>query len=145
MPSIHFFNQNIQFKLPQSRKTKDWIKEVVARESMTLKGLNYIFCSDEHLLAVNQQYLKHDTLTDIITFDNSEGPGSAVEGDIFISIDRVRDNAQELKTDFDTELHRVMIHGLLHLIGYGDKTAGQKKLMREKEDTYLSLRTFKKA
>lgn len=101
-------------------------------------ALSYIFCSDKYLQEINNQYLKHRTFTDIITFNY--GAEEGIEGDIFISINRVKENANKFKSDFDTELHRVIIHGVLHLIGYNDKTKTEKALMREKEDTYLSLR-----
>jgi probable rRNA maturation factor len=140
MADVDFFNEDINFKLPKPGKTRRWIKEVITREKKYLAHLNFIFCSDEYLLAINQQYLKHKTLTDIITFDNSEGNG-AIEGDIFISIERVRANAEELKASFDEELHRVLIHGVLHLLGYSDKTLRNKGRMRKKEDAYLSLRS----
>lgn len=139
MAGVDFYNQDISFKLPKPRKTKQWIREIIAREKKRLAHLNYIFCSDEYLLTINQQYLKHKTLTDIITFDNSEGK-DAVEGDIFISVERVRANAEELETEFDEELHRVLIHGVLHLLGYSDKSDREKSVMRKKEDAYLSLR-----
>jgi probable rRNA maturation factor len=139
MAAVDFFNQDISFKLTKPRKTKLWIQEVIYREKKELAHLNYIFCSDQYLFSINQQYLKHSSLTDIITFDYSENKKS-VEGDIFVSVERVKANAQELKTDFDDELHRVLIHGVLHLIGYADKTKTEKSLMRKKEDAYLSLR-----
>ena len=140
MAAIDFFSQDISFKLPRPRKTKQWIQEVVARERRTLVHLNYIFCSDAYLLSLNEQYLRHKTLTDIITFDSSE-EDRMIEGEIFISVDRVRSNAEELKTTFDEEIHRVIVHGVLHLIGYSDKSASDKRGMRKKEDAYLSLRT----
>lgn len=139
MAEVNFFNQDITFKLPKQGKTRQWIKEVLSREKKQLAHLNYIFCSDEYLLSINKQYLKHNALTDIITFDNSEH-GGPIEGDIFISIERVRANAKELKTGFDEELHRVLIHGVLHLSGYSDKSASDKSRMRKKEDACLSLR-----
>ncbi len=138
MAAVEFFNQGISFKLSNSRKTKSWIRKVIGLESKKLEHLNYIFCSDQSLLSINQQYLNHDTFTDIITFDNSDDSES-IEGDIYISVERVRENAAELKTDFEEELHRVLIHGVLHLIGYGDKSAREKSTMRKKEDAYLSL------
>lgn len=141
MPGIYFFNQGSPFKLRNSRKTKSWIKDVIARERKDLSTLNYIFCSDEQLLEINQQYLKHHTFTDVITFDNSDG-GLSIEGDIFISVDRVKDNAEKLDIEFTEELHRVMVHGVLHLLGYSDKSPRAKALMRRKEDTYLSLRAI---
>lgn len=137
--AINFFAQDVDFKVPQARKTKAWIKEVVKREKKTLATLNYIFCSDAYLLTINEQYLNHNTLTDIISFDNSDGDGR-IEGDIFISVNRVSENASRLGAPFEEELHRVMIHGVLHLSGYGDKTVKQKTEMRKKEDACLSLR-----
>lgn len=139
MAKINFFSQDISFKLARPAETRRWIQQVIAEEGKTLVHLNYIFCSDAYLLQINQQYLNHRTLTDIITFDNSEGEG-LIEGDVFISMERVRANAAELNVSSDDEMHRVLIHGVLHLIGYGDKSAGQKSLMRKKEDAYLSLR-----
>jgi rRNA maturation RNase YbeY len=139
MAAINFFSQDIPFILPKPRKTSSWIKSTIEAEGHRLKELNFIFCSDEHLLGMNLQYLNHKTYTDIITFDNSE-EASSIEGDIFISIDRVKENAQKLNAPFSDELHRVIIHGILHLLGYSDKTTSQIKEMREKEDAYLSLR-----
>jgi len=106
-----------------------------------LKELNYIFCSDAYLLQINQQYLNHDTYTDIITFDNSETE-KVITGDIFISIERIRENAAKYNITEADELHRVIIHGALHLLGYKDKTAVTKQKMTEKEDFYLSRRGF---
>lgn len=140
MPAINFFSEDVDFKLKHPRKTSNWIKESILKEKRILQGLNYIFCSDEYLLQMNLEYLNHKTLTDIITFDNSEIP-KHIEGDIFISIDRVEENANKFETSFEEELHRVLIHGVLHLIGYGDKDAASKARMRKKEDTYLSLRS----
>lgn len=139
MARIDFFTQDVSFKLPKPAKTRLWIRNVIGLENKNLVHINYIFCSDLYLLGLNKQYLKHRTLTDIITFDNSEEDGE-VEGDIFISIDRVRSNADELGTSFDDELHRVMVHGILHLMGYADKSPLEKSRMRKKEDAYLSLR-----
>lgn len=140
MAAIEFFSQDISFKPSKPLKTKRWIKAVIQREKFRLRQLNYIFCSDDYLLQINKQYLRHNTLTDIITFDNSEAPGE-IEGDVFISVERVEANALALGIDFDEELHRVIIHGVLHLSGYGDKTAKDKSLMRKKEDACLSLRS----
>ena len=138
MASINFFNQDISYKLPKARKTKEWIEGVIKREKKQLTHLNYIFCSDQHLLSINEQYLNHKTFTDIITFDTSDTPGK-IEGDIFISIERVKANAVSFGTSLDHELHRVLIHGVLHLMGYGDKSRTEKVRMRKKEDAYLSL------
>lgn len=141
MPSVNFFEEDIHFDLKNKLKVKQWIKATIAAEGYKLQELNYIFCSDSYLLQINQQYLDHDTYTDIITFDNSEKPGM-IEGDIFISIDRTRENAKKFITGEINELHRVIIHGALHLLGYKDKTAESKKLMTAKEDQYLGIRNF---
>jgi len=103
-----------------------------------LGDLNFVFCSDDYLLRMNQEYLNHKTLTDIITFDNSEEEGT-IGGDIFISVDRVRENSVVFQSGLESELHRVMIHGVLHLSGYSDKSTHDKASMRGKEDAYLSL------
>jgi rRNA maturation RNase YbeY len=139
MSSIRFFEEDVTFQIPHPRKTSTWIKSAIAKEKRTLGELNFIFCADEHLREINIQYLKHHTFTDIVTFDTSEEKG-LISGDIFISIDRVGENAQKFKTTFDHELHRVLIHGVLHLIGYSDKGTEKKATMRKKEDAYLSLR-----
>ncbi len=139
MASIRFFAEDITFSLTNPRKRSSWIKRAIEAEGFSLGGLNYIFCSDEYLLSINREYLNHDTYTDIITFDNSDASDS-VEGDIFVSIDRVRENAQVRQIDFAHELDRVLIHGVLHLMGYKDKSARQTQVMREKEEAYLSLR-----
>jgi probable rRNA maturation factor len=137
MPAIHFFEEDISFKLKDKNKVKAWVKATIASEGYQLQELNYIFCSDAYLLQINRQYLDHDTFTDIITFDNSEKE-KVVAGDIFISIDRIRENAAKFDTGLVNELHRVIIHGALHLLGYTDKTAESKKMMTFKEDHYLS-------
>jgi probable rRNA maturation factor len=133
---IQFFNEDIDFKMPNVRRAKLWLKALAAEEGYQLNQLNYIFCSDEYLLQVNKEYLNHDFYTDIITFDNSEFE-QEIEGDIFVSIDRIKDNAIQLNKTFDNELCRVLAHGLLHLTGYLDKTDEEEKKMREKEDYYL--------
>ena len=117
---------------------KQWLKAVAAEEGKKIGELNYVFCSDEYLLKINQDYLQHDTLTDIVTFDNSESP-NLIEGDIFISHERVLENGAKLNTA-DSELQRVMVHGLLHLCGYKDKAKADKSLMTTKEDYYLAKR-----
>jgi probable rRNA maturation factor len=139
MASINFFNEDIKFKLEHPIKTSRWIKESIKIEHKSLEQLNFIFCSDSFLLKINKEYLNHNTLTDIVTFDNREGE-KPILGDIFISIDRVRENAEKFGVSFDSEIHRVIIHGVLHLIGYGDKDVKAKAKMRKKEDAYLSLR-----
>ena len=141
MPSISFFEEDISFKLKNKAHVRQWITAAIQNEGFKLKELTYIFCSDSYLLQINQQYLDHDTYTDIITFDNSES-NKIVTGDIFISIDRIRENAAKFNVPENTELHRVIIHGVLHLLGYKDKSAPDKQKMTEKEDFYLSKRTF---
>ncbi len=127
------------FNLEQQKTTQIWIKKIVESEGYTLENLNYIFCLDEYLLDINKKYLNHDTYTDIITFDNSASD-TTIESDIFISIDRVKENCEIQQTMFDDELARVLIHGVLHLMGWNDKTEALKKEMRKKEDACLSLR-----
>ncbi len=137
MARINFFTEEIDFKLKNKKQLRSWIEETVAAENHALKEVNYIFCSDAYLLKINQDYLQHNTYTDIITFDNSEVENEIIS-DIFISIERVSENALSYQLPVLQELFRVMIHGALHLSGYKDKSAKDKKLMREKEDFYLS-------
>jgi len=141
MPVIRFFEEDITYKLKHKTALKSWISETINTEGYLLKELNYIFCSDQYLLQVNKQYLDHDTYTDIITFDNSEVEKFIV-GDIFISIERIRENAAKFNVTETDELHRVIIHGALHLLGYTDKNVADKKKMSSKEDFYLNLRRF---
>ena len=141
MPSVNFFEEDIRFDLKNKLKVKQWVKATIAAEGYKLQELNYIFCSDSYLLTINQQYLDHDTYTDIVTFDNSEKEGF-IEGDIFISIDRIRENSVKFNSGEANELHRVIIHGALHLLGYQDKKTENKKIMTGKEDHYLHLRNF---
>ena len=141
MPSINFFSEDTPFNLKKKNAIKSWIRNTILAENQKLNELTFIFCSDEYLLNINKSYLNHDTYTDIVTFDNSDKPGF-LTGDIFISIDRIRDNAQKFKVSEDDELHRVMIHGVLHLLGYGDKTKAAKVKMTSKEDEYLKKREF---
>ncbi len=132
---IAFLTEDITFELKEKLKHKAWLKDAARAEGFNIGELNYIFCSDAYLLEINQKYLGHDTLTDIVTFDNSEDP-KIIEGDIFISIERVRENALKFDT-VASELKRVMVHGLLHLAGYKDKDKAQKELMRNKENEHL--------
>jgi len=132
---ITFLTEDITFELKEKLRHKAWLKEAAKAEGFAIGELNYIFCSDAYLLDINQKYLGHDTLTDIVTFDNSEDP-KMIEGDVFISIERVRENAIKFDTK-DSELKRVMVHGLLHLAGYKDKDKAQKELMRSKENEHL--------
>lgn len=131
------FNIEIEkFKLTEKRKKKRWLNDLISQESYKLLELNYIFLNDESLLKINKEYLNHDTYTDIITFDNSEEKLS-IEGDIFISVDRIRENASKFKVSFEIEMIRVMAHGLLHLCGYLDKKEKDVRNMREKENHYI--------
>jgi rRNA maturation RNase YbeY len=139
MPTICFHDEGLEEPslLESETFTKEWIFKIIALESVHPGDINFIFCQDDYLLKINQQYLTHDFYTDIITFDYCEG--NLISGDIFISVDRVRENAQNMNVSFDQELHRVMAHGILHLIGYKDGTDTDKELMRAKEDSCLSL------
>ena len=141
MPRISFFEEDIQYNLKDKIKVKQWIKDTIAAEGYKLDELTYIFCSDAYLLQINQQYLNHDTYTDIITFDNSS-EDKVITGDIFISIERIRENAAKFNQSIADELHRVIIHGALHLLGYKDKTAIDSKNMTQMEDKYLDKRGF---
>jgi len=134
---ISFHSEEIDFEPDQPRRLDQWIREVVGTQSCKLSFLNIIFCDDNYLHRMNVEYLDHDTLTDIITFPYAEPP--QIEGDIFISLDRVRENANAFQVPFDHELHRVIIHGVLHLCGQGDKTPREKGEMRAKEDAALEL------
>lgn len=138
---ISFFTEEITFKIKEKAAIKKWIQEVCNIHKSKAGAINYIFCNDAYLLEVNKTYLQHDYFTDIITFDQSENEDK-IEADIYISIDRVADNANKNSTDFETELRRVMIHGILHLLGYGDKSINEQEIMRKKEDEMLIL--FKK-
>lgn len=141
MPAIQFFEEDITYKLRDKAKVRQWVKETIEAEGFKLSELNYVFCSDDYLLEINQQYLDHDTYTDIVTFDNSEKEGVIVS-DIFISIPRIKENAEKFKVSETDEVHRVIIHGALHLLGYTDKSPADKKKMTEKEDLYLAKRQF---
>ncbi|NTW23811.1 MAG: rRNA maturation RNase YbeY [Lentimicrobium sp.] len=134
---IAFFNENTGFKPRNIRIIRSWLFNAIIAEEKSPGDISYIFCDDSHLLEMNIKYLKHDTLTDIITFDYTEG--SVVSGDIFISIERVKENAKLYSKSFTDELNRVMVHGVLHLCGYKDKSPKDEALMRKKEDEYLSL------
>ncbi len=138
---IEFYSEDVEFELENPNQVSEWITSIIENHDHELVNLTYVFCSDDYLHEINVEYLDHDTLTDIITFDNADEEG-IVEGDIFISIDRVRENANDLGIDFKDELHRVLIHGVLHLLGFKDKTEEQEALMRKQEDSSLSLRKF---
>jgi rRNA maturation RNase YbeY len=135
--SIEFSSEEAEFELQDEQVATVWLKKTIERAGCVLRSLNFIFCSDNYLHRLNVEYLSHDTLTDIITFPYAEPP--IIEGDIFISIDRVRENAGEFEVSFEQELYRVMAHGVLHLCGYGDKTPEEQKIMRQKEDEALSM------
>lgn len=133
---IHY-NYESDFTLQEEESFTEWIELVVSSEGKSLGEISYIFCDDAYLLEINQQYLQHDTLTDIISFDYTEG--DVISGDIFISIERVLDNAADLKLPFEEELKRVIIHGVLHYCGYKDKSDDDAFLMRSKEDEKINM------
>ncbi len=134
------FNDLNNLKTYINKLVKPWVTQAILNENFKEGNINYIFCDDAYLLEKNIKYLKHRTLTDIISFDYTMG--KIISGDIFISIERVKENSKIFNTNFFDELHRVMMHGVLHYCGYNDKTEGEKTLMRSKEDYYLSLRDF---
>ena len=131
------FNYEVDFRLLNEQVMSNWISSVISSESYTEGDINYIFCSDDYLHELNVKFLKHNTFTDIISFDYKVG--KELHGDIFISIDRVMENSEEFEVHFQNELSRVMAHGILHFCGYKDKTDEEKKKMRQKEDHYLKL------
>ena len=136
---VRYFIEDISFKFNKKRFTKLWLGNVALNEGKTLGDINIIFCSDPYILDVNQRFLQHTYYTDIITFDYCEG--DILSGDLFISIDTVRDNSLFYHTDFNEELNRVIVHGILHLVGYDDHSESDIAIMRSKEDQYLLLRT----
>ena len=135
--AIRFSVQSVDFELHNEEDVRKWITEVVKRRGKAVGNVNYLFCDDEYLLGVNQQYLNHDTYTDIITFDYVAG--NLISGDILISVDRVGENAKKFSVAFEQELHRVIIHGVLHLLGQGDKSDAEAKEMRSLEEEALQL------
>ncbi len=139
MDNINFFSEDIDFTLKTEDQIIAWLQRIAEAENISIEEISYVFCSDDYLLKINQEYLDHDYYTDIITFDNRDNPEDPIESDIFISIDRVTENASDQNVSFELELKRVLAHGLLHLIGYNDKTEEEQQLMREKEEAYLSL------
>lgn len=136
--AINFTAYEVKVRLKERTKLKAFLKDLFLREGQGLKGLHYIFCSDEYLLTINQEFLQHDTYTDIVTFELSEDP-EVTEGEIYISTDRVLENAKQFGVTEEYELHRVIFHGALHLCGYKDKSKKEEILMREKEDENLRL------
>ncbi len=142
LKDIQFFSEDIDFTVKDKQKIRTWITETIKAEGFKRVGeLSFVFCSDAYLLEINKQYLNHDTFTDIVTFDSSEDE-DVIAGDIFISVERIRENASKFSVSQKDELNRVIIHGVLHLCGYYDKKKEDKALMTEKEDYYLSTRTF---
>lgn len=136
---VYFHSETFDFTPENSKQLAQWVLDVIQGSGQTAGDINYIFCDDEYLLKVNQDYLQHDYYTDIITFDYSE---DEIAGDLFISLDRVKDNAAKLDVDWQEELHRVMIHGILHLLGYNDKTEEEEKTMRLLENQQLMKRNW---
>ncbi|MDO6491379.1 MULTISPECIES: rRNA maturation RNase YbeY [unclassified Cellulophaga] len=131
------FHYETGFSLKDNTKYIDWINRIIASEEHLVGDINYIFCDDAYLLNINQQYLDHDTYTDIITFDYTDG--KVISSDIYISVERVKENAVDFKVDFDVEMLRVMAHGVLHLAGYKDKSTEEAALMRSKEEEKIKL------
>ncbi len=134
--SIHFFTEDIKYSIKGKNTLKKWLQEAIKAHHYQLQELNVILCSDNYLYEMNIKYLDHDTLTDVITFDNSDSK-QTVEGDIFISLDRIKENAQSLSVSLENELYRVMMHGTLHLLGFKDKTPQEQATMRKMEDFWL--------
>lgn len=137
MPEIAFSSHGISFQLKKIEKTKEWLGEIARKEGRKIDALTYVFVSDVFLAKLNEQFLGHNAFTDILTFDYSEN--KSIVGEVFISIPRVRENAKTYQQSFEKELRRVIAHGLLHLLGYQDKTARQSAQMRRKEEACLSL------
>lgn len=138
---IYFHQEDVVFQLKNKTRLKQWIIQTIENKKQEPGDINFIFCSDTYLLSINQHYLKHNTFTDIITFDYSKGQKNVpISGDIFISIVRIKENAAKFSKTFEDELHRVMIHGILHLLGYRDKTKTDKLEMTRQEDRYLKKR-----
>lgn len=135
---INFFNESLPSEIILVPHTSEWLHQIAKLHQCIIKEINYIFCTDDYLHSINMEYLSHDTYTDIITFDHSE-QSSQPEGDIFISVERVRENAAKFQCTPEDELYRVIAHGLLHLLGFKDKTEEEKQLMRGKEEACLSL------
>lgn len=134
---ISFHSEGLDFLLPNPELVESWIIDTASKEDRSVRALNIIFCSDSYLHEMNVEYLQHDTLTDVISFQYHDDSSPYIEGDIFISVERTNENAQKFEVSPEKELLRVIIHGTLHLLGYGDKTPEDKKIMTEKENTYL--------
>ncbi|WP_272960371.1 rRNA maturation RNase YbeY [Barnesiella viscericola] len=136
--AVSYFAEDVKMPAIKKRETTDWIRRVASGYGKKCGDIAYIFCSDEKILEVNRTYLQHDYYTDVITFDYTEG--DKISGDIFISVDTVRSNAEQFGTDYDEELHRIIIHGILHLCGINDKGPGEREAMTRCEDEALKLR-----
>lgn len=139
MDLIEFYSEDIDFQLENPPEVSSWVKSSIAKEGFNIGEVSIIFTSDEYLLNLNRESLNHDYYTDIITFDYCEN--KTINGDLFISVDRVKDNAKQFEETFERELSRVIIHGVMHLCGYKDKSDEDIALMREKENFYLSLQS----
>lgn len=135
---INFHYEDIDFSIKESNLFHEWLTQIISVNKVELEVINYIFCSDDYLLNINRTYLNHDYYTDIISFPYREAP-EPIQGDVFISIDRVRENANINQVNFENELLRVMAHGLLHFIGYTDKSEEEQAIMRKKEDEMMAL------
>ena len=136
---IEFFTEDTSYDLNKEDEVIQWLKDIIEAEKKGLDAITYIFCSDDYLLSINETYLKHDDYTDIITFPYNADP---IEGDVFISVERAKENAAKFNVSETEEIHRLLVHGLLHLLGYEDKSPESKKKMTELEDHYLAKRTF---
>lgn len=136
--AVSYFAEDVKMRAIKKRETTDWIRRVASEYGKKCGDIAYIFCSDEKILEVNKAYLQHDYYTDVITFDYTEG--DKISGDIFISVDTVRSNAEQFGTDYDEELHRIIIHGVLHLCGINDKGPGEREIMTRHENEALKLR-----
>lgn len=138
---LSFFTEDLSYRLANKKIIRQWILKVIRLEGFIPGNINFIFCSDQYLLSLNLKYLQHDTFTDVITFDYSEGTGKKrnIHGDIYMSIERIRENAHIYKVSLSGEIRRVMVHGVLHLLGYNDQNPHLRQQMKEKEDFYLLL------
>lgn len=135
-----FFTEDRNYRLTQKSLVREWLQQAVDDHQRSVREINYIFCSDHYLHSINKRFLRHDTFTDIITFDYAES--AVIRADVYISVDRARENAITYNVSVIDEIHRLLIHGLLHLLGYGDKSKDEQAVMRTKEEYYLSLRQF---
>jgi rRNA maturation RNase YbeY len=136
MKKIFYFKEGVSFRMKDGEKIETWLLKMIKSEGYKVENINFIFCNDEHLKKINKKYLNHNYFTDVITFDNSMEKKNII-GDIFISIDRVKENAEKYDTGFYKELSRVMVHGVLHLTGYDDKDERSRKKMKKMEDDWL--------